>query len=416
MRSAPLNEIEQLLERRDLKRAEIQLARYLREELQPAERADSLRLRARARLLSGRPDDALLDLKDALALQASLAESPEFLELRGDCQLARFELASFGFADRADTEQAASDYTRLLVLAPTWPNRSWVSYQQARICLSQNDMAAAMGHLQNALLSPGTLPALTAYCYERLSYIAFFDARNLTDALGYVSRAIATYPAEHPRVWLSEVYTLRSRILRASHDYTQALESADMALKIAGGCGPAGREALADAAQFAAEVAAEIPGRERDVVGYVQQFSSASRRPVGIDVAWSRAQELLGDAYLRAGLAAEALEAYQAALRHNPLHPEELALYFQIARCYYQLEDYPRAANAVTVLLRSADADEPVQRDFRVHALLASALYALGDYANSANAYRAALLHAPAHADGLDGLQRYYQDAMERSE
>ncbi len=416
MRSASLHDIDVLLEKRDLKRAEIQLARHLREELETQERADTLVARAHARLLSGRPGDALLDLRDALALAPELAESPAFLELRGDCHLARFELASFGFADRADTEQAASDYARLLALAPGWPNRGWTSYQQARISLSENDIETAMSHLHSALLSPGTLPALTAYCYERLSYIAFFDARNLTDALAYVGRAIATYPVDHPRVWLSEVYTLRSRILRASHDYTQALESADMALKIASGCGPAGREALADAAQFAAEVASDMPGRERDVINYVQQFSSASKRPLGIDVAWSRAQELLGDAYLRAGLAAEALEAYQAALRYNPLHPEELKLYFQIARCYYQLEDYGRAANAVGVLLRSADDDEPLQRDFRVRALLANALYALGDYANATNAYRAALLHAPAHADGLEEMQRYYQDALERSE
>jgi tetratricopeptide (TPR) repeat protein len=416
MRSPSLHDIDQMVDRRDLKKAEIQLARHLREELAAAERADALQVRARARLLSGRPDDALLDLRDALGLSPALADSPAFLELRGDCHLARFELASFGFADRADTRQAAQDYAHLLEIAPAWPNRGWTSYQQARICLSENDTDAARGYLQTALLSPGTLPALTAYCYERLSYIAFFDARNLTDALAYIGRAIATYPADHPRVWLSEVYTLRSRILRASREYSLALESADTALRIASGCGPAGREALADAAQFAAEVASEIPGRERDVINYVQQFSSASRRPVGIDVAWSRAQELLGDAYLRAGLAAEALEAYQAALRHNPLHPEELALYFQIARCYYQLEDYPRAANAIHVILRSADADEPMQRDYRVHALLANALYALGDYANAVNAYRAALLHAPANGDTVDGLQRYYRDALERSE
>lgn len=416
MRNPSLQEIDDLIEKRNLKKAEVQLARYLREDLKPAERADTLLVRARARLLSGRADDALLELQEALDLVPELAAAPGFLELRGDCHLARFELASFGFADRADTRQAASDYASLLVLAPNWPNRGWTSYQQARIRLSENDMDGAMGYLQNALLSPGTLPALTAYCYERLSYIAFFDARNLTDALAYIGRAIATYPADHPRIWLSEVYTLRSRILRASHAYTQALESADTALKIASGCGPGGREALADAAQFAAEVAADMPGRERDVINYVEQFSSASRRPVGIDVAWSRAQELLGSAYLRAGLAAEALEAYQAALRHNPLHPEELTLYFQIARCYYQLEDYRRAANAVHVILRSADDDEPIRRNFRVHALLGNALYALGDYANAVNAYRAALLHAPAHADGLDGLQRYYQDALERSE
>jgi tetratricopeptide (TPR) repeat protein len=217
-------------------------------------------------------------------------------------------------------------------------------------------------------------------------------------------------------VWLSEVHTLRSRVLRESREYGAALDAADVALKIAASCGAAGRDALADAALFAAEIASEMPGRERSVIAYVQQFTSISKKPLGIDVTWSRSQELLGDAYLRAGLAPEALEAYQAALRYNPYHPWELKLYFQIARCYYQLHEYGRAANALHVLLRSADADEPILRDYRVHALLGNALYAMTDYAGAANAYRAALLCAPEHADGLDGLQRYYRDALERSE
>jgi tetratricopeptide (TPR) repeat protein len=270
--------------------------------------------------------------------------------------------------------------------------------------------------LQSALLNPSSVPALSAYCYERLGFVAFFDERNLSDALAWLDRAVATYPADQPRVWLAEVHTLRSRVLRELRDYAQALSAADLALKIAGGCGPAGRDALADAALFAAEIASELPGRERDLIAYVQQFTSASKKPLGIDVTWSRSQELLGDAYLRAGLASEALEAYQAALRYNPYHPWELKLYFQIARCYYQLHDYSRSANAVNVLLRSADEDEPILRDFRVHALLGNALYALADYAGAANAYRAALLRAPEHADGLDNLQKYYRDALERSE
>lgn len=416
MGSTALQDINQALARRDFKRAEIILARLLRTELELAERAEALVTRARLRLVTGRPDDALADLHDAAALVSELQDSPAFLELRGDCHLARFELASVGFADRGDTARATDDYARLNELDRSWPNRGWTHYQQARIALSEDQTEDAINHLQKALLSPSTLPALSAYCYERLGFVSFFDQRNLTDALAWLDRAVATYPADQSRVWLAEVHTLRSRVLRESRDYAQAIEAADLALKVASGCGTAGREALADAALFAAEVASELPGRERDVMAYVQQFTSVSKKPLGIDVTWSRSQELLGDAYLRAGLVSEALEAYQAALRYNPYHPWELKLYFQIARCYYQLHDYGRSANAVNVLLRSADEDEPILRDFRVHALLANALYAQGDYANAANAYRASLLRAPGHADGLESLQTYYRDALERSE
>ena len=416
MSSGSLQNITLALNKRDLKRAEVLLARHLRTDLIGSERADALVVRARTRLMSGRPDDALADLRDAATLAPALSETPGFLELRADVHLARFELASVGFADRNDTAQSLRDYAQLLELAPTWPNRGWVHYQQGRIALSENHTANAVAFLQSALLSPSTVPALSAYCYERLGFVAFFDERNLAEALAWLDRAVATYPGDQPRVWLSEVHTLRSRVLRESREYGAALDAADGALRIAGGCGAAGREAQADAALFAAEIASEMPGRERSVIAYVQQFTSASKKPLGIDVTWSRSQELLGDAYLRAGLAPEALEAYQAALRYNPYHPWELKLYFQIARCYYQLHEYGRAANALHVLLRSADADEPILRDHRVHALLGNALYALTDYAGAANAYRAALLCAPEHADGLDTLQKYYRDALERSE
>ena len=416
MASSSVQDIAGALGKRDIKRAEVLIARHMRSDLNTTDRADVLLMRARARLLGGRPDDALSDLRDALSFQPALPEAPSFLELRADVHMARFELASVGFADRSDTAQAMQDYQKVLTLAPTWPNRGWVRYQMGRIALSENRTEAALADLTSALVSPSTIPALSAYCYERLGFVAFFDQRNLVEALAWLDRAVATYPADEPRVWLAEVHTLRSRVLRESRDYAQALEAADHALKIASGCGAAGRDALADAALFAAEIANELPGRERSVIAYVHQFTGASKKPLGIDVTWSRSQELLGDAYLRAGLVAEALEAYQAALRYNPYHPWELKLYFQIARCYYQLQDYSRSANAVTVLLRSADSDEPILRDFRVHALLGNALYALGDYANAANAYRAALLHAPDHADGLENLQRYYRDAVDRSQ
>ena len=416
MGSVSLHDIHLALEKRDVKRAEIILARLLRSDLDPNERAEALITRANVRLVSGRPDDALADLRDAATLTPDVTSSPDYLELRADCHLARFELASVGFADRGDTAQASLDYANLAEHAPLWPNRGWTHYQQARIALTENLTGDAIAHLQQALLNPSTVPALSAYCYERLGFIAFFDQRNPAEALAWLDRAVATYPADQPRVWLAEIHTLRSRVLREARDYTQSLAAADLSLKIAGSCGAAGREALADSALFAAEVASELAGRERAVIAYIQQFTSASKKPLGIDVTWSRSQELLGDAYLRAGLASEALESYQAALRYNPYHPWELKLYFQIAHCYYQLHEYSRSANAVSVLLRSADEDEPVLRDFRVHALLGNALYAQGDYANAANAYRAALLCAPEHADGLDGLQTYYRDAMERSE
>lgn len=410
-----LQTIDDLLLKRDIKRAEVLIARVLRSEQSLQGRARMLILRARARLLGGRIDDALDDLHKARELAPDQFEFPANLELLADTHFARFELASVGFADRADTAHALLAYEKLLSEHPTYENLGWIYYQKARVLLTENGIPEAVSCLQNALLQPSTLSPLTAYCYERLGFVAFYEERDAKGALAFLNKAIATYPNHEARVWLVQVHTLRSRILREMHDFDAAFDAAATAISVASSAGVEGRTGLADALLTAAETLSHIGGREREIISYVQQFTQISKRPLGIDVTWSRAQEMLADAYFKTGQYAPSVSAYQNALQFNPYHPWELSLHYRIARSYYQMGEYDKSISAINRLLQTAKTDDQAVQDYKVYTLQGNAHFALGQYAKASTAYENALQLAPPSAENLDKLKQYHQHALELS-
>src|SRR5438552_18591457 len=90
----------------DPRRAEAQIARLLRSDCSPSERAELLLRRARTRVLTSRPDEAIEDLQTLHALTPDLWERSEVQELLGDAYFSRFELAPVGFAERSDAVRA----------------------------------------------------------------------------------------------------------------------------------------------------------------------------------------------------------------------------------------------------------------------------------------------------------------------
>lgn len=407
--------IDDLLLKRDIKRAEVLIARLLRTEPSLQGRARMLILRARARLFSARVDDALEDLHKAQSIAPDLFDVPQNLELLGDTHFARFELASVGFADRADTAQALTCYEKILADHATYDNLGWIYYQKARVLLTENRVEDAVNGLQQALLTPSTISPLTAYCYERLGFVAFYEERDPKGALAFLNKAIATYPNTEPRIWLVQVHTLRSRILRERQDFEAALEAASTAISVAMAAGVEGRPGLADALLTAAETLSHMSGREREIIGYLGQFAQISKRPLGIDVTWSRAQEMLGDAYFKTGQYAASITAYHNALQFNPYHPWELSLHYRVARSHYQLGEYDKAIHAINRLLQTAKADEQSIYDYRIFYVQGNAYFALGQYAKARDAYASALQLAPPSAEHLDKLKQYHQHAVELS-
>jgi tetratricopeptide (TPR) repeat protein len=405
--------IDRYLSKRDVRKAEVMIARWLRSELSAADRAKALISRARVRLFSGRIDDALDDLSKARDLMPEEVETPAALELRGDCHFARFELASVGFADRQDTAQALEAYETILARAPQYDNIGWVHYQRGRVLLTENRIDEAVACFHEALLSPSTVPALTAYCYERLGFAAFYEMRDPRRAVGFLHKAIATYPATEERRWLAQAHTLLSRVLREVGEHQASREAAEAAVAIASFA--EGKAGLADALLSAGETLSYVDGGERDVISYLQQFIQITRKPLGIDVTYSRVYEMLGDAYFKLGQHQSAVASYQNALQFNPYHPWEQSIYYRIARSYYQLGEYDRAIQSIEHLIQLAEADGQTIHDYRVFNVLGNARYALRQYDHARRAYASALELAPQNAEHLDHIRQYFLYAQQLS-
>ena len=409
-----LKVVSDLLARDEVKKAEVALARYLRGELDTAHRANALIFRAKIRLRNARPDDAIDDLMTSQALMPTSFKQPEMIELLGDCYLARFELSSVGFADRDDTAKAQSYYELILNNHPDYMNRGWLHYQLGRIMLSNNVVDSAASHFQQALLTPSSVSALTAYCYERLGFIAFYESRELNTAKGFLDKAIITYPAAEPRTWLVQAYILHSRILRERREYLSAIEAAEAALDIASN-NPNNTSGMTEALLMLAELLSSLENRTRDVINHLQRFLQTSKKPLGVDVTWSRVYEMLGDAYFKLGQYIDASETYETALHYNPYHPWEQSLYYRIARSYYQQNAYTEAIEAVERLMAAANADDEAIRDYRVYDVLGNAQFALGHYPEARQSYQNALQVAPSGTEGLEKIEQYLHLAQELS-
>lgn len=406
-----LHQIEFLIEKREIRKAEVAIARQLKRESDPCTKAILLIYRVRARLLSGRFDDALADLQTAFKLDPHLADEPHTIELQGDVHFARFELAKVGFVDRADAVRALSAYERILSEFPMYDNLGWIYYQKGRVLLTEKRIDEAANCFQVAMLNPSTVPALTAYCYERLAFIAFYEQRDARQAIAFLNKAVVTYPASEPRLWLAQVYSLESRVLREMRQHERSRQAAQNAIAVASSAGPDGRDGLADALLTAAETAAEMPGCEHDVIALLTQFLQVTRRPVGIDVTRSRVFEMLGDAYLRTKQYQASIQAFQNALQSNPYHPWEQSIYYRMARATYHLGEYDQVIALIERIIRTAQNDNQPISDYRIYAILGNAHYALRHYDRAAEAYETALSLAPPNIEPLDIIRRYLEYA-----
>jgi tetratricopeptide (TPR) repeat protein len=302
------------------------------------------------------------------------------LELLADCYLARFELATVGFSDRADTDRAHETYQRILNTYPTYSNSGWVRYQMGRVFLTEYKSQEAIACFQVALLEPSMVSALTSFCYERLGFIDFYELRQLERALHFLNKAIDTYPVHEDPYWLVQVQTLRSRVLRELKRIDEAVDAARSAVNIA--ASSESKRGMADALLSVSETLAPLPNRERETIQYLQQFVQISKKPLGIDVTWAR-----------------------------PYTPWEMSLHYRLARSAYQAGEYQRALQALDRMIRTAEADDEAIADHRVFALLGNAHYALSHYGEAISAYERALAAAPADAPDLTTIRQYMQFA-----
>jgi len=406
-----LSEIEGLLNQRKIKAAEVKITRALRTTNPVQLQSALLLLRARAKLLTSRPEGGLEDISRAALLFPDIMMQPGAQELQADCFFARYELSALGFAERSDWANAERVYTHLLAQFPNYENYGWVLYQFGRLLLSGSQVERAVDYFQRALMKPSHITALTSYAYERLGFTAFYEQRDFRQALIYLEKAIQTYPSSADGAWLIQAHLLNGRVLRDMHRIDESVKSANIALKLANRRGLA-RASVLEALLTAAEIFSRADGQEQRVIEVLAQYFQLSKRPPGIDVTWSRAYEMLGDACFSTGLYERAVTAYLAVLQYNPYHPWEISIYLRVARAYYQQGLYETAAQAVQRAINSANAEDQIV-DFQAYDLLGSAYYAMGQFDKAIRGFDMALTLIHANDPSIAKITQYRQFAVD---
>lgn len=402
-------------ERGKLRRAEAHLAQVLTTPLDIWQRARLLVRRARIRLYLGRPEEAADDLRSAVAAAPELLDQAEARALRGDIALGLFEATPVGFADRALTDAAMDDYGAVLDQHPTYDNLGWVLYQWGRILLSRGLADEARAKFEVALSKRATVRVAQAYCCERIGFLCFTEYRDTEAALRWLSQAAATYPKDAPGSWLVQTHLLRSRVFQEQGQPELAAAAARTALAAISPLDADYRNSQIAAHLAIGQILAEAEGSEREAVEHLTQFFQLSRRPAGIDVTWSRAYELLGELFFRLEQYQKAIEAYRASLGYNPYHPWEVQICYQIARCYYRLSDFSRAADTVQKMIHIAEAEGQIVSDYRVYSLLGNALFMTERYVNAADALATAIRFAPDASEAQSELLGTYETACGRA-
>lgn len=381
-----LHQIKQHIAHHDLKKAEITIAKLLKTELTAEQRASILVQRARVRLLAARPEDAIKELHTITETLPHIMQSNPHRELQADAYLARFELASLGFAQRNDITQAKRLYQTILEAAPDYDNRGWIYYQLGRVALINDQPRIAETYFNKALFSPSHVQALTAYCYERLGYIAFYEARRPDYAHTLLQKAVYTYPSSESRQWLIQVHLLRNRVLRENHP-DLAIEAVEQAIAIAKRDAN-NKAGLAEALFARAETYMQSPGDIAKAIQALQDFIQNTKAPLGVDVTWSRTYEMLGDAYLQTNQYEQAITAYENALQFNPYHPWVDTVRLHIAQAYYHLHRYQET---ISVLKQLHEQSDDMHHDYHFYALMGDAYQQLGHRDDAIQMYRQAI-------------------------
>jgi tetratricopeptide (TPR) repeat protein len=392
-----LQNIRELLGKNEVKKAESLISRLLRDDLPDIQRAELLVQRSHSHLLNNNPGHGLEDLEIVRDIAPHLFQAPSTQSLLADCYHAR--------SNRSDIEQAQQIYQNIIREFSQYSNLGWVHYQYGQILLNDDHVEQAKSQFQIALNKLSGIKALRSYCYERLGFIEFQNQRDCKLSLKLLQLATTTYPPEDNPIWLVSVHLLRSQVMLACGQSESAITAASAAVKIASLENDG--NTLAEALFSASELLGQIDSCEERTISYLQLFLKNSPRPAGISITWSRAHELLGDAYFKQGVYRLAAEAYTSALEFNPDHPWETSISYQIAKCHYQQGDFKNTIAIIKRLLDASDKDGTPMNDYRVYDMLGNALFALTQYEAAADAYQMALSLASPSVEGLDKIKLY---------
>lgn len=404
-----LTQIKELIKRQDLKRADMLVSKLLRSAI-PAEAVPSaIMCKAEVRLLQGRADDVITLIKELDEYIDNPISYIKAQEMLADAHLMRYENAHAGFANRNDLTIAMSVYENILDICPRYENSGWIHYQRGRIFLAQNETQQAQQALRQALFSASILATLTAYCFERLAFIAHYEDRDYYQAGVLLDKALHTYPEHANPDWLARLYLMRSRVLRnisVREAEKSALDGLKIARQLASQPISIDKMLVGEALFSLAELLCGEPKRQKDVVTYLQEFFQTQRTPLGVDVTWSRAYEMLGNAHLQLGDYDSAIRAYESVLLFNPDYPWLESLYLCVSRAKLGLGNYEGVIQTIDTLLKQAESDNHAVSDYRVFLLQADAYKELAQHVQMREAVMKAV--EIAHVDLVDEIKNQY--------
>jgi tetratricopeptide (TPR) repeat protein len=405
--------VDELLKRRQIKRAEMLINRQMRRK-NGGQHALWLIQRARTRLMTGRPAAALDDLLRAQILQPELFTHVINLQILADSYFARFESSTVGFVERGDAQIAENLYQQMIEKFPNHENIGWAYYQRGRLFLASDRVQDAVTAFKIAAEKPSvSTPSLTAYCYERLAFVYFYEDRQFTQALTAINKAIVEYPASEDPAWLVQAHLFKSRILRGAGEISAALDSARIALTAAERTANSSQSPLPEALFAFGEILSLIDGQEKAAVQTLERFLEISRRPVGIDVTWARVHELLGDLYFKVGNFEASVVAYSSVLQLNPHYPWEVEIYQRIARAYYRLGQYEKVLEILDYSRNIASNDDH-DIDYPFYNLYGAACLALKRFDQAAANFEKALELASSHSLIAEKMRQYRDMAINR--
>ena len=368
--------IEAHLERNDGRKADVTATRLLRQLTSSGQIARAKFLRAKARILLNLPESALDDLND---LQNDLVlDGHDVLltEMRADALFMRFELAQVGFADRRDLLEARCLYRRILDETPDYDNTGWVSYQLGRVLSALGHSRKAEARIRNALFLPSLLRPLTAYCYERLGYIAYYERQCADEAIVYLQKALQTYHESDVLLWRVRIHLLMSQVTRISNpDYS--VENAESAYRLVVAPGMKRNRLYMDVLFHLGELYSQNQSTLHLSNSILHELIQTSRLPLGVDVTWSRIYELLGHNYYQQNQYAQSISAYETTLRYNPDHPWAENIYLNTAHALVALDKLDEARLLIQQHLQggAVDSDSRRQADQMLHTIAQSRQY-----------------------------------------
>jgi tetratricopeptide (TPR) repeat protein len=406
--------IQSLINEQNYKQAEKLLAIALRDNSESM-KEDLILLRGRLRLLTGHPGDALADFVELSKINKELLQVSFFVELLADAHLAYYTNVKLGFSESDTLKIALNMYSRLTTDFPDYHNYGWAFFQLARISLLQNDTHSAYDYLYIAINQPSQVNNLSALCYERLAFIELYDRRNFTQALGHINHALELYYANKfdDLTWEIHAHLMRARLLKLMGTRQDVHEVLDNVIHAVGKHQMESPQLLSDTLLACGEIASSITGLEAETISYLSQFIKSTKRPLDVDVTWSRVYELLGYSYFALKHYQDAISMLKSSLELNPDHPWMANIVLLIAYCHYNQTEFDKTIDAINGL-RQHNLDRDLVADkYMLYGILGNALFATKQYQKAAEAYESALIGTPINSAQFRDFESFQTLAIE---